>query len=357
MLIDLMFLPQAMSGAMLTTVDVICIANRLWRHQEPMGTGSLIHWRAVDATGTPIRLRHPLPGGHASDEWLRQPHANPGQSGDKIIPHALVIPPLEASSLPRLREIVLTLDSAHALIASRLAAGNRLAASGTGICLLAAAGVLDGRQAVVPWFHRPWLARTFPGITLLPAGSMSTDNGVICATSFALQAALTIQLLGELGADQVADRLAKMLIPDDRVQETMADMVASGMSFDLGDSIVVRAVQWMRANQEGQIRLDDIADAICTTRRTLQRHFELYVGRTPGDYLACLRMERAKLLLVISDRDIEQIASDCGYLDVRAFRRAFRTRTRMSPSAYRQAQSLRVSKRWRGGDLELAPDD
>ena len=70
-------------------------------------------------------------------------------------------------------------------------------------------------------------------------------------------------------------------------------------------------------------------------RRTLERNFKLATGRTLLDAVHEVRIERAQDLLRDKSVPIKVIYGQCGYADDMAFRRFFRTRTGVSPLAWR----------------------
>ena len=72
------------------------------------------------------------------------------------------------------------------------------------------------------------------------------------------------------------------------------------------------------------------------SRRTFSRRFRAATGFSPIEYVQALRAEEAKQLLETTVAPIDEIAEEIGYHDERAFRRVFRKRTGLSPSAYRK---------------------
>lgn len=72
------------------------------------------------------------------------------------------------------------------------------------------------------------------------------------------------------------------------------------------------------------------------TSRTFKRRFEAATGYSPLDYVQSLRIEEAKQMLEASDKAIDDIAEDVGYVEPAAFRRLFKRATSLSPLQYRQ---------------------
>jgi len=67
----------------------------------------------------------------------------------------------------------------------------------------------------------------------------------------------------------------------------------------------------------------------------LHRLFFAAAGETPKQYTLRLRLERAALLLLASERSVLSVALSCGFRSHEAFCRAFRRRFGMKPGAFR----------------------
>jgi LacI family transcriptional regulator len=87
------------------------------------------------------------------------------------------------------------------------------------------------------------------------------------------------------------------------------------------------------------IRVKDLLNIAGMSRRGLHKAFMENVGRTPGQELHRLRIEKAKRLLADSDHKIEALASMCGYQSANTFSIAFKNATGMTLSHYRKTVS------------------
>jgi transcriptional regulator GlxA family with amidase domain len=84
------------------------------------------------------------------------------------------------------------------------------------------------------------------------------------------------------------------------------------------------------------VSIDDLANAMHVSYRTLNRRFLDITGMTPLTYLQALKIERAKELLESTPGDFETITAKVGYEDVSSFRRLFKRSTGLSPAQYRR---------------------
>jgi transcriptional regulator GlxA family with amidase domain len=81
------------------------------------------------------------------------------------------------------------------------------------------------------------------------------------------------------------------------------------------DPLVGRFERWARSQLAHGFSLDEAAQALATSKRTLQRRLEAVLGKTPLSYFQDLRVERAVHLLKTTRGDIESIAAQVGYAD------------------------------------------
>ncbi|WP_051927568.1 helix-turn-helix domain-containing protein [Ruegeria halocynthiae] len=101
------------------------------------------------------------------------------------------------------------------------------------------------------------------------------------------------------------------------------------------DPLVCQAIQAMLDHIEDPLRISDLATALRTSTRQLQRRF---LSKTGAKLLATyteLRLERAHGLLRYTDLAQREIATATGFSSVTAMGRSFRTRYKATPEAVR----------------------
>lgn len=100
---------------------------------------------------------------------------------------------------------------------------------------------------------------------------------------------------------------------------------------------VNRAMDYIGAHLEQELKLEDLARVACFSPFHFHRIFAAMAGETLGDHIRRRRLETAAILL--RDRPEEpviEISLSCGFQSPAAFSRAFRERFGMSPSRWRQ---------------------
>ena len=79
------------------------------------------------------------------------------------------------------------------------------------------------------------------------------------------------------------------------------------------DSLVQRFERWARERLAAGFSLDQAAEALGTSKRTLARRMQSEVGKSPLTFFQDLRIERAVHLLRTTDASVDQIAAEVGY--------------------------------------------
>jgi AraC-like DNA-binding protein len=85
-----------------------------------------------------------------------------------------------------------------------------------------------------------------------------------------------------------------------------------------------------------RIRIRDLCAAGNISERSLHRLFVRHMGENLTDYLCRLRIGRACMWLVDTDRKVSAIAADAGFSNVSNFNRRFRAMRQMSPMDFRR---------------------
>jgi AraC-like DNA-binding protein len=84
------------------------------------------------------------------------------------------------------------------------------------------------------------------------------------------------------------------------------------------------------------LRVQDLCAVGNMSERSLHRLFVRHLGENLSDYLGRLRIGRACMWLVETDRPISVIATDAGFSNLSNFNRRFRSARQMTPKEFRQ---------------------
>ncbi len=107
-----------------------------------------------------------------------------------------------------------------------------------------------------------------------------------------------------------------------------------------GDLRTDEILRYLENNFREKITLEELCFLFGTNKTTLSKEFRLATGSTVMEYLARLRLRRAKALLREGGKTVTEIAEELNFSSVHYFTRFFKQHTGMSPSAY--ASSIRA---------------
>jgi signal transduction histidine kinase/AraC-like DNA-binding protein len=103
--------------------------------------------------------------------------------------------------------------------------------------------------------------------------------------------------------------------------------------------LVKQASAFIQQNYTRSFSLEELAEVIGVSKSYLSRIFKTDTGISLWDYLNRYRIQKAKELLLLTDKSITAIAADVGYEDVGYFGRVFHEIVGCSPRAFRQQSS------------------
>ena len=113
----------------------------------------------------------------------------------------------------------------------------------------------------------------------------------------------------------------------------------STRKFARRDDAVRHALEIIRERACEGLRSAEICRVIGGSRRQAEARFRALAGRSIGEEIAAVRIDRAKSLLMRRDLVIETLHTRCGYADSSSLRRAFKKATGLSPRQWRNART------------------
>ena len=140
---------------------------------------------------------------------------------------------------------------------------------------------------------------------------------------------LAAELLDDMmsGGDYKVKRIA---LPPKKV---IARPSTDTLSVD--DVLVVKALSIMASKRGAQLSIDDIANKLKVTRRTLEKRFESALNRSLSESMRWESIKRIQKLLVDTDLTLDQIARLTDYANSEGLKLMFKNNVGMSPGLYR----------------------
>ena len=118
--------------------------------------------------------------------------------------------------------------------------------------------------------------------------------------------------------------------------EVTADAAANGRD------IPARAVAYLCRNLGASVSVEELADAVHVSRRTLHRAIVGALGCTPSELITAVRMREAERLLTVEDRLVKQVADDLGFASIPHFSRTFKRFHGYNPSEASRRSAIRA---------------
>ncbi len=225
-------------------------------------------------------------------------------------------------------------------VATAHARGARLVTICTGVFVAAEAGLLDDRAATTHWLYVDTLRSRFPRIQVHDnalylhdnqgPGTISTSAG--CAAGLDLCLAVVREDYGLEIANTIARRMVAPVHREGGQRQYAEAPVGVTDSDRFGP-----VLDWMVANLESSLSMDDVARNFGFSLRTFQRRFKEVTTLTPHRWLVLQRVARARELLESSDQSVEQIASHSGLGSAANLRKHLARHIGSTPKAYRSA--------------------
>jgi transcriptional regulator GlxA family with amidase domain len=103
---------------------------------------------------------------------------------------------------------------------------------------------------------------------------------------------------------------------------------------------VREAMNYIYNHYGEQVQISDIAEHVSLSRYYFTRLFRKETGRTPNDYLAEVRINFAREMLIEKILPVAEIAERCGFANTSHFTRFFREKTGQTPAAFRKSFNL-----------------
>lgn len=226
-------------------------------------------------------------------------------------------------------EVVAALRAAHAR-------GARVVSICSGAFALAAAGLLDGREATTHWQFADLLRRRHPRVRVTPDVLYVDGDDVLTGAGSAAGLDLCLHLVRKDHGARIANMVARRLVVPPHREGGQAQFVEAAVHPPAEDDPVARAMAWALAHLAEPVTVAGMARVACLAPRTFVRHFGRRTGTSPLRWVIGQRVLAALPLLEEGTAPIEEIGAAVGFESPATFRHHFVRAMKTSPSAYRR---------------------
>lgn len=215
------------------------------------------------------------------------------------------------------------------------AGGATLLAVCSGVFVLGAAGLLDGRRCTSHWMNVDELRERHPRAVVDPDVLYVDDGDIVTSagTAAGIDACLHV-VRRELGSGAVNTIARRMVVPPQRdggqrqyVEQPIPRCSSDGLA---------PVLDWVLEHLAEEHAVSDLARRARMSDRTFARRFVAETGTTPHRWLTLQRVLLAQRLLEDTDLGVDDVAQRCGFGAGALLRHHFRKVVGVAPADYRR---------------------
>ncbi len=213
--------------------------------------------------------------------------------------------------------------------------GARVLSVCSGVFVLAAAGLLDGRRVTSHWKHAEELARQYPHLTVEPDVLYVDEDPVITSAGTAAGIDACLHLVRKEQGPEVANKIARRMVVPPHRDGGQAQYIERPLP-RTGVGTVAEVLVWMERHLDEEVTVEQLAGRAHMSPRTFARRFQQETGTTPYRWILRQRVLLAQHLLEATDETVDVIAGRTGFGNAAALRHHFVRAVGTTPQAYRR---------------------
>ncbi|MDQ0949764.1 transcriptional regulator GlxA family with amidase domain [Streptomyces phaeochromogenes] len=213
--------------------------------------------------------------------------------------------------------------------------GARVLSVCSGVFVLGAAGLLDGRRCAVHWQHVDTLARQYPRARVEPDVLYVDDDPVVTSAGTAAGIDACLHIVRKEQGPEIANAIARRMVVPPHRDGGQAQYVERPLPRSQCDT-VGEVLAWMEHHLDEEVTVEQLAARALMSPRTFARRFQQETGTTPYRWLLRQRVLLAQELLEATDETMDFIADRTGFGTAAALRHQFVRSLGTTPNAYRR---------------------
>ncbi|MEV0178309.1 helix-turn-helix domain-containing protein [Streptomyces sp. NPDC050625] len=214
--------------------------------------------------------------------------------------------------------------------------GARVLSVCSGVFVLGAAGLLDGRRCAAHWRHADVLARRFPRTRVEPDVLYVDEDPVITSAGTAAGIDACLHIVRKEQGPEVANKIARRMVVPPHRDGGQAQYIERPLPRNSCDT-VGEVLVWMEQHLDEEVTVEQLAARALMAPRTFARRFQQETGTTPYRWILRQRVLLAQELLEGTDETVDTVAARTGFGTAAALRHQFVRALGTTPNAYRRA--------------------
>ncbi|MEU2879117.1 helix-turn-helix domain-containing protein [Streptomyces sp. NPDC007070] len=214
--------------------------------------------------------------------------------------------------------------------------GARVLSVCSGVFVLGAAGLLEGRRCAVHWRHVDELRRQYPHAVVEPDVLYVDEDPVITSAGTAAGIDACLHIVRKEQGPEVVNKIARRMVVPPHRDGGQAQYIERPLPKSPCDT-VGEVLVWMEQHLDQEVTVEQLAARAHMSPRTFARRFQQETGTTPYRWILRQRVLLAQRLLEGTDETMDAIADRTGFGTAAALRHQFVRALGTTPNAYRRA--------------------
>ena len=212
--------------------------------------------------------------------------------------------------------------------------GAEVASLCIGSFLLAATGLLNGKECSSHWLTGNLFRQMFPEVTLVDGRIVTEQQGLYSSGGATSYWSLLLHLVEKYAGRDIAIMASKVYALDIERNSQSAFIMFQGQK-NHTDAPIKQAQEFIEKNISEKINVEDLAVMFAIGRRHFERRFKKATNNTPIEYIQRVKIEAAKKQFETTRNNVSEVMYNVGYNDLKSFRVVFKKITGLSPVEYR----------------------
>ncbi len=245
----------------------------------------------------------------------------------------IIIPGWRGAQMPVPETLCQALRQAHQR-------GCRIMSICSGVFVLAAAGLLNGRKATTHWRYTDLLRQRYPAIEVLEDALYYDEGRVMTSAGSAAGIDLCLHVVRTDFGRDIANNVAQRLVVQPHRDGTQTQKVTAPVARSRESQSLGKLFDFVHQQLAASHTVESLARHVGMSPRTFLRRFAESTGTTPARWILQARLRRAEELLTQSRMNIDVIAEQIGFSNGAALRHHFQQHYALTPGQFRKKFTL-----------------
>ncbi|WP_333900936.1 transcriptional regulator FtrA [Enterobacter wuhouensis] len=214
--------------------------------------------------------------------------------------------------------------------------GCRLMSICSGVFVLAASGLLDGRKATTHWRYIDALKARYPAISVVEDVLYQDEGDILTSAGSAAGIDLCLHVVRRDYGRETANSVARRLVIAPHRDGSQPQQLSRPVAHLRESQRLGQLFDFLHNHLAMPHSIASLARRVGMSERTFLRRFQEATGTTPARWLLNERLLRAKDFLESSRLSVDSIAEQTGFGQSSTFRHHFRQQFALSPVQYRK---------------------